>query len=124
MIQPFELVVNKVLPTVRARVAQILIDEGMKQVEVAKRLGVTQAAVSHYNSGSRGSDAEILGVFPEVEDFCRDLATKIAQGLPKTQEVALINEFSRRLILTERFCNYHRRVANLGECNVCQEFPP
>lgn len=125
MIQPYELVVNKVLPAVRARLAQILTEEsGMKQVEVARRLGVTQAAVSHYNSGSRGADTDILALFPEVEEFCQDLARRIAGGLQKPEEVAILNEFSRRLIMTERFCNYHRRLADLGDCNVCHEFPP
>ncbi len=125
MIQPYELVVSKLYPTVRARLAQILTEErGMKQVEVARRLGVTQAAISHYNSGSRGADPAILDLFPEVEEFCQALAQRIADGLPKMDQVALLNDFSHRLVATDRFCNYHRKIADLGDCNVCHEFPP
>ncbi len=51
MIQPQEVVVAKLLPTIRARLARELLRSfRMKQIDVAKAMGITQAAVSHYNT--------------------------------------------------------------------------
>ena len=84
MLQPQEVVVAKLLPTLRARVAQILLlDYSLRQTEVAKLLGLTQAAVSHYNTKSRGIDREILRLFPEIEGHAQLLPLRIRQGLSK-----------------------------------------
>lgn len=125
MLQPYELVVNKILPTIRARLAQVLIREyHLKQVDVAEKLGVTQAAVSHYNTHTRGADQTILELFPEIEGFVEDLARDIVEGMPRHQQVARLNNICWQLMYTERFCNYHRRIADLEDCNVCYEPAP
>src|SRR2546428_158846 len=65
MLQPQELVVARLLPTIRARLARELLHTyKMKQVDVARSMGITQAAVSHYNTQSRGVDQEMLRLFP------------------------------------------------------------
>ncbi len=119
--QPIEIVATKLLPAIRARLAQILLEEyRMKQVEVAKHLGITQAAVSHYNTRSRATDKEILKMFPEIEDCVRNLALKIHGGLTKPEQVAEIDALCRRITKTERFCKYHQRFSSLDpECQVC-----
>ncbi len=125
MLQPYELVVKKVLPTIRARLAQVLLqDYAMKQVEVAERLGITQAAVSHYNTHTRGADEAVVDLFPEIDQFVEDLAKDIVEGIPKSQQVARLNNISWQLMYTERFCNYHRKIADLEGCNVCYEPVP
>ncbi len=124
MLQPFEVVVNRLLPTIRARLAQVLLEEyHMKQVEVAKRLGLTQAAVSHYNTRSRGADEEILTLFPEIDHFVAELSGDIVQGITRQEQVARLNSIVRTIMNTERFCNFHRKLADLGECLVCFESP-
>jgi predicted transcriptional regulator len=51
----YEAVSEKILPALRALVAEILIKEyNYTQVQAAKALGVTQPAISHYLSGKRG----------------------------------------------------------------------
>ena len=51
MLQPSEVTAAKLLPTIRARLAQELLEvHRLKQVQVARSLGITQAAVSHYNT--------------------------------------------------------------------------
>jgi predicted transcriptional regulator len=122
MLQPYELVVNKILPTIRAKLAQVLIQEyNLKQVDVAEKLGVTQAAVSHYNTHTRGADQTILQLFPEIEGFVEDLAKDIVEGMPRDQQVARLNNICWQLMYTERFCSYHRKIADLEGCNVCYE---
>ncbi|MHC3378513.1 thiamine-phosphate synthase family protein [Haloarcula sp. H-GB5] len=49
---PSEIVVERFLPTARAMLATRLDEEGWTQQEIADQLGVTQAAVSKYGSGS------------------------------------------------------------------------
>ncbi|MFQ5908462.1 MAG: transcriptional regulator [Thermoplasmata archaeon] len=125
MLQPYELVVHKVLPTIRARLARILLEEyRMKQVEVADRLGVTQATVSHYNTYARGYDDGVLSLFPEIEGFVIELARDIAEGLSRRAHISRMNAICWQIMYTDRFCNYHRKVADLDNCNVCYEAVP
>ena len=56
---PCEYVIKYLLPRLRAKIADVLIEEfGWKQVEVAKLLKVTQPAVSKYK--------EVLKVPPPI----------------------------------------------------------
>ena len=126
MLQPFEVVTAKMLPTIRARLAQVLLDEyKMKQVEVAKHLGITQAAVSHYKTASRGIDLELVRIFPEIDAFAHDLAAKIADGMPQTEQVLAMNHAVDRLMNTQRFCEYHKKIAAIDPaCSICFPAPP
>lgn len=122
MLQPYELVVKKILPTLRARLAQSLLEDyDLKQVAVAEKLGLTQAAVSHYHTHNRGADQAILDMFPEIDDFVRELSRDIVDGIPRQQQVSRLNNICWQLMYTERFCNYHRKIADLEDCNVCYE---
>ena len=52
---PCELVVWYVLPTIRREVARELVNShGMSQAEVARKFGVTDAAISQYLKKKRG----------------------------------------------------------------------
>jgi len=126
VLQPFEVVTAKMLPTIRARLAQVLLDEyKMKQVEVAKHLGITQAAVSHYKTASRGIDPELVKLFPEIDDFVHELSAKIADGMPQTEQVLAMNNAVDRLMNTQRFCEYHKKIAAIDpNCSICFPAPP
>ena len=121
MLHPSEVTASKLLPAIRARLAQELLQtHGMKQVQVAKALGITQAAVSHYNTRSRGLDEDLVRRFPEIDRFAKGLAVEIAGGLPQTKQVARINEFCMSLMGTVRFCEYHKKVSDIDpNCAVC-----
>ena len=53
MVLPCEIAANKIVPAIKAKLARKLKKNGMKQKEIAKLLGVTNAAVSQYLSGKR-----------------------------------------------------------------------
>ena len=53
---PQEIEVWYVIPAIRREFAKGLIKKGLKQREVARMLGVTDAAVSQYFSSKRGSE--------------------------------------------------------------------
>ena len=122
MMQPHEVMVSKLLPTIRARLTKILLDEyNMKQTEVAECLGITQATVSHYKTGCRGADEELLRIFPEIERCVKELAKEVAEGLPRSQQVARLTILCNDIMATNRFCRYHRKIASLDDCEVCHE---
>lgn len=121
MLQPFEVVSAKLLPTIRARLAQVLLDEHkMRQIEVAQHLGITQAAVSHYKTASRGVDPELVALFPEIEAYVHEVAQRIVDGMTQTEQVQSMSRLVERLMNTERFCEYHKKVAAIDpNCRVC-----
>src|SRR5436309_13569385 len=68
MLQPQELVVARLLPTIRARLARELLHTyKMKQVDVARPMGITQAALRQYNTQRRGVEQEMLLLYPELK---------------------------------------------------------
>lgn len=79
LIQPCEVIVRTLIPSVRAAITRELIERhGLKQVEVAKLLGVTQAAVSQYMRGARGSVFDLSG-----DESIAAIVGRIAEGLAK-----------------------------------------
>jgi predicted transcriptional regulator len=55
MLLPSEIESKSLIPAVRAILAKDLVKaKGLKEEEVAKLLGITQAAVSNYLRGTRG----------------------------------------------------------------------
>src|SRR5256886_12334857 len=103
MLQPQELVVAKLLPTIRARLArELLRTYKMKQVDVARSMGITQAAVSHYNTQSRGVDQEMLRLFPEIKPFVNELADRLAHGITPSAPISSVNVFCSGVMLTAR----------------------
>ncbi len=126
MMQPQEVIVAKLLPTIRAKLAkELLRTYKMKQVDVAKSMGITQAAVSHYNTQSRGVDSDMLRRFPEIKNFTDGLAEKIAHGMSRSEQISTINEFCANLMLTARFCDYHKSLGDIDPtCTACFAAPP
>ncbi|MGI0148938.1 MAG: transcriptional regulator [Thermoplasmata archaeon] len=126
MLQPQELVVAKLLPTIRARLARELLQaHKMKQIDVARSMGITQAAVSHYNTQSRGVDQEMLRLFPEIKPFVHELAESIADGITLSQQIASVNNFCSNIMLTARFCEYHKGMGDIDpHCTACFQTPP
>jgi len=126
MLQPQELVVARLLPTIRARLARELLHTyKMKQVDVAHSMGITQAAVSHYNTQSRGVDQEMLRLFPEIKPYVHELSSQIAHGMTLSDQIASVNEFCSGLMLTARFCEYHKSLGDIDpHCTACFPSPP
>lgn len=116
----------KLLPTIRARLArELLRTHRMKQIEVAKSMGITQAAVSHYNTQSRGVDNDLLRRFPEIKKFTDELAVEIHDGLTMSDQISKINAFCLGLMQTARFCDYHKGMGDVDPmCTACFPNPP
>ena len=91
MRQPCEYVVLYVLPAFRSLVARELIEKhGFSQVATAKKLGTTQATVSHYLHYKRGKKKIIeLESMPMVQHTASELAHDIATGKSSITNIVL-----------------------------------
>lgn len=83
-----ELFTKNFLPAIRAIIAENLIEKyGLTQIEVAKKMGLTQAAVSHYLRSKRGAKAyNLLRQNSDVLNYIEKLAELIYRGKGATKE--------------------------------------
>lgn len=118
---PCEIIVNKVIPQIRAAVVSALITEyKMTQTEISKKLGITQASVSQYLSYARGRDKAVLELFPEIKTRALKIARYISERESKKPTVLhLICKLCTDLRKTLRFCRYHSAFAQLEKCRIC-----
>lgn len=80
---PCELIVWYVLPCIRRELAFYLVNEyNLTQTQTAKKLGVTDAAVSQYMKAKRGCQKEVRGLFlsDDIATILKESASKIASG--------------------------------------------
>jgi len=112
LIIPCEVAAKSVIPALRAMVARELIEDyGMKQEQVARRLGVTQAAVSKYRHEVRGEAVDLEGAI-EVHKISKDIASTI-MGDPSPLEVS------------KKFCQACTDIRALGlMCETCRRVDP
>ncbi|MFX1539448.1 MAG: transcriptional regulator [Promethearchaeota archaeon] len=94
---PCEKVVREHLPAIKSALARALVKEGMTQVEVSKLLGTTEATISHYMKGERGS-AVILGkhILEAVDNVAKKIKSRTISDEQITEEVCGICQNVRR----------------------------
>jgi predicted transcriptional regulator len=115
---PCEIIIWKILPTIRSELARSLVQEfGLSQRETARRLGLTDAAVSQYLSEKRGTTRV------ENEALKKDIheaASRIAEGKgdPVVAELCLIcSHFKERKLLNKM---YKEETGDaLPDCLIC-----
>ena len=120
MLLPSEIEARSLIPAVRSILAKKLIKEyNLKEEDVAKVLGLTQAAVSNYVRGTRGDIQLVakLGAVHEVmrmiDDIAKDLASNKAYT-PRTMSkfVQLCNYMRYTFII----CDVHHTIeTNIDE---------
>ncbi len=77
---PCEIVVWHVLPLIRREIARELVSNyGMTQAAVAKKFGVTDAAISQYLTKKRGGEYSSSPHYPRFMDEVRGAARRIAE---------------------------------------------
>ncbi|MBI4019771.1 MAG: helix-turn-helix domain-containing protein [Candidatus Aenigmarchaeota archaeon] len=76
-----EIIVLDYLPVVRAIMAKRMMEKyGLSQKETAKRLGISQPAVSQYKKEVRGAKADRIRGNPEAMKMLDFLSKKLAGG--------------------------------------------
>jgi predicted transcriptional regulator len=122
---PSEIEAKSLIPAVRAILAKKLIKEySLKEEDIAKVLGITQAAVSNYVRGTRG-DVELIAklesvmeVMRMIDDIARDISTNKAYT-PSTlaKFVGLTNYMRYTLII----CDVHRSIESNIDETICEQ---
>jgi uncharacterized protein len=125
MLLPSEIEAKSLIPAVRAILAKKLIGEySLKEEDVAKDLGITQAAVSNYVRGTRG-DIELISklesvreVMRMIDDIAKDLSTNKAYT-PSTlaKFVGLCNYMRYTLII----CDVHHSIESDIDEQICEQ---
>jgi len=125
MLLPSEIEAKSLIPAIRSILAQKLIKEYcLKEEDVAKVLGVTQAAVSNYVRGTIVDTqlvaklGSVLEVTRMIEDIARDLASNKAYT-PSTMAkfVQLCNYMRYTFII----CDVHRTMESHIDEKVCEQ---
>jgi predicted transcriptional regulator len=125
MLLPSEIESKLLIPAVRAILSKELITEkGLKEEEVARLLGITQAAVSNYLRGTRGDNelisklvslSEIMSMIKEISD---DLSTNRAYTAKTLSKfIALCNYMRYSLII----CDAHHSLERNIDEKVCEQ---
>jgi predicted transcriptional regulator len=89
---PCESIGRLLLPFFRAHIARELIEKyGFTQVETAKKLRTTQAAISQYLRSKRGiGDLEqFKNLLPMIQSAASEIASEIALGRMEPDKIAL-----------------------------------
>lgn len=113
MFMPQEIEVWYVLPALRRGLAQELKKLKMSQRNIAKRLGITESAVSQYLHNKRGGDILNKYLHKELENS----AKRISKSASTLDEIYKLCEFVRKEKL---LCKLHRAHAKVPRnCDVC-----
>jgi uncharacterized protein len=125
MLLPSEIESKLLIPALRAILSkELAIEKGLKEEEVARMLGITQAAVSNYLRGTRGDNeliaklmslSEIMSMIKEISD---DLSTNRAYTAKTLSKfIALCNYMRYSLII----CDAHHSLERNIDEKVCEQ---
>ena len=125
MLLPSEIEAKSLIPAVRAILARKLIREyTLKEEDVARVLGITQAAVSNYVRGTRG-DVELISRLESVKEIMRminDIALDLSNNKAYTPStlakfVGLCNYMRYTLII----CDVHHSMESNIDEQICEQ---
>jgi len=116
--KPFcEVIVAEVMPVIRAVITKELMDvHGLNQVETARRLGVTQPAISQYRSKLRGKNAKLLLANKKITALVKNLSKNIASGKMNPQK---IHEELCRICKSIREEKMICKLHGVQQCYIC-----
>ena len=125
MLLPAEIESKTLIPALRAILAKKLAeDHKIREDEISKMLGVTQAAVSNYIRGTRGDPNLIAKLLSEeqVAKLLHDLADDLASDMAYTPSslskfIGLCNYIKSSLLI----CDIHHNLETNIDEKVCKE---
>jgi len=124
MLAPCEVAVKCVLPAVRAMIAKkLMMKHKLKQVEVARLLGVSQPAISLYFRNRRGKAIDLENE-SDITNLIENLAASLAKDISSPKD--FISEFCE-ICTTIRarglMCKLHKTfdpTIDIEKCGICQ----
>jgi predicted transcriptional regulator len=116
---PCELIVGKIMPSLRSAVVKELSHRyEMKQSDIAKRLGITQASVSQYLSSTRAGDKKMVENFPKIKRYAAEIAKRISSGESKFEWSIVLCDACKDIRSDEEFSSM---IAKLQACDICKK---
>ena len=122
MLLPAEIEARASVPAIRALVARKLVKEHrMNQQDIAKALGLTQAAVSNYLRGRRGnifSDDDLASIDGIVSQIC----TMLVSGANSPKIISKFDEACQVIRHNRLLCSIHKQLdstLDVENCHVC-----
>ena len=125
MLLPAEIESKTLIPALRAILAKTLAEKHeIREDQISKMLGVTQAAVSNYIRGTRG-DPELIKklvaeeqVFEMISEISTDLASDRAYSPSSLSKfIGLCNYIKSSLLI----CDIHHNLESDIDDEVCKE---
>jgi predicted transcriptional regulator len=125
LLLPAEIESKTLIPALRAILAKKLAEEHkIREDEISKMLGVTQAAISNYIRGTRGDPKLIqkLVADEQVSEMVNDLSDRLASDMAYTPSslarfISLCNYIKSSLLICEI---HHNLETNIDEA-ICKE---
>lgn len=125
MLLPAEIESRTLIPALRAILAKKLAeDHRIREDEISKMLGVTQAAISNYIRGTRGDPALIGKLLSDeqvsnmLNELCKNLASDMAYTPSSLSKfIGLCNYIKSSLLICEI---HHTLESNIDE-KICKE---
>lgn len=120
MLLPAEIESKTLIPALRAILAKKLAEEhNIREDEISKMLGVTQAAISNYIRGTRGDPKliEKLAADEQVSIMIKELSERLASDMAYTPSslarfISLCNYIKSSLLICEI---HHNLESNIDE---------
>ena len=124
MLLPAEIESKTLIPALRAILAKKLAQEhDIREDEISKMLGVTQAAISNYIRGTRGDPSLIAKLLQEkqvsllINELCDNLSSDLAYTPSSLSKfIGLCNYIKSSLLICEI---HHNLESNIDE-QVCK----
>jgi len=125
MLLPAEIESKTLIPALRAIIAKKLAeDHNVREEEISKMLGVTQAAISNYIRGTRGDPALIAKLLSDqqVSNLINELTDNLSSDMAYTPSslskfIGLCNYIKSSLLICEI---HHNLESNIDE-KICKE---
>ncbi len=92
---------ERLIPLIRAKLAQKLVNQGFRPKEVAGALNVTQAAITQYLKRRRGGASSLASIDHLVDPLAEKLAKRLRSGLGGVETAELV-EAARQVMVVSR----------------------
>ena len=124
MLLPAEIESKTLIPALRAILAKKLADHNIREDEISKMLGVTQAAISNYIRGTRGDPSLIAKLLADkqVAELIDELSSNLSSDMAYTPSslskfIGLCNYIKSSLLI----CEIHHNLESDIDEQVCKE---
>ena len=123
LITPYEMVSKVAIPTIRSMISKRLIDSyNLTQEEVAKKLDITQAAVSYYMMGKRATMLKLDNT-KAIRDSIDELADLLFIGDISHKDFReRITDICDNIRESKLLCKLHKRLEpglDMANCHAC-----